>query len=336
MTTPALIQAAKLEWADEAPLRAPFPSTPYWVENYSWHVYDENQCVGVFVHMGRWWRNPRLWRHEVTVLLPDGVQLVSRAFAAGNEHSGPAAALLRKNVIEPGHSWRLAFSGPAQRSSFGEMSAGSLRDSFPENVDFELVFHGAGPVAMFPTTHDETWGRFHYEQHGGMSGQIVVAEREFVLEDAFAYRDHSRGPRDLSHHLGHNWIQGRLPDGTGFAVYQVWQTANGVESLALDRAFLMRADEIRNVPVLEAPPLTKSHDLTPGEFRVVLGGPDGRIAVNGEIVDTIPASLQPPFDWIHGFADNAQLFSISQPSRLRIDGAATSGWCERSYRVPCP
>jgi hypothetical protein len=331
MTNP--IVATTLSLADETPLGV-LPDVPYWVENYSWHVYDESVRAGVFAHVGRWWRDPSVWRQEVTVLLPDGLQLVSRAFARGSEQDGPPVGLLDKRVVSPGRSWRLLFDGPMQPTSFAAMRTGALMDSFPDAVQFDLTFEAASAVALFPSTPDETWGRFHYEQTGGMTGTIRYGGTEHVLRDAFAYRDHSRGPRDLAHHLGHNWIQARLPDGSGLAVYQVWQVENGVERLALDRAFFLRADQIVEAKVIESPHLTRSHDHVEAAFRVVLDTGAEAMTVDGELIDTIPASLRPPFDWIHGFAVDAELFSVSQPARLTIDGQALSGWCERSYRIP--
>lgn len=328
------IEAATVTLEDEVPVSGPLPDTEYWLENYAWHAYDATRHVGFFMHIGRWSLDPTIWRELIMVFLPEGKVVVNRSFGAGDTSRGPSGALLRFTCEQPGKLWRISYAGPARQSELATMLAGALPDFIPDRLVIDVEWAGESPVLMYPRTNDETWGRWHYEQTGSVSGTISLNGTEYRLEGGFGYRDHSRGPRELSHHGGSSWIHGRFPDGTAFSVFEVWQSREGREYRALSEAMLIHDSGPEYVEIIESPPRMRSLDSAVDPIRIELRKSDGTpLVIEGEILNSVAFSLSARFEWLYGNDGVQPLFGLEQPARFVCGDKVLDGYIERSFHA---
>ena len=93
-------------WIQERPL-AHVPDIPYWLENFAWDAYDPKARVAVWVHCGRWFRDPALWREFVLVVKDGREYFGRRAFGRLDDPHVLGAAALRLTCESPRLRWRL-------------------------------------------------------------------------------------------------------------------------------------------------------------------------------------------------------------------------------------
>lgn len=329
------LQYSQVNDSDELPV-AQIPPTPRWVENFCWHGYDLQSRVGAFVHLGRWPEDPDIWREQVFIFWPDGSVGVFRNYGRGHSLNGPAGSMLKAECLETGQRWRLRFHGPVWRADSSELLRGVLTDRFPQQATLDLTFEATTPILMYPHTEGESWGSSHYEQVGAVTGAISVNGEELLLERSFAYRDHSRGPRDLSRHTGSSWIQGLLPDGSSFSIFGIWQERDGEEYQALDEGTLITSEGPQTLDLVESAPRLRP------DLQGATDSFDIAIKVNGEpktlranIAATMPFALSPTFDWVYGARPGA-IVGLEQPIELVLDGQRLDGYCERTIRLVSP
>jgi len=174
-----------------------------------------------------------------------------------------------------------------------ELAAGQPAENQAVKVDVEVDFDGHLPAFFYPSVDNTTWGVSHYEQHGRVSGTIRCEDAEYRI-DGRAFRDHTRGPRNLSRFAGSNWIQGELPDGRGFVLFQVWSGDTDPPSTTLDEFTLVGpgpgpgpgAGAVERGRLVEGPGLDYLDDVE-SEMRIVAETSSGRLEIIGRPRNTM-------------------------------------------------
>lgn len=313
---------------DELPVRE-LPADRRWLENFCFDGYDHRRDVGFWIHCGRWWRDPSIWREQVQVYWPGGTYLVHRAWGWRPSDRGPSAALLDLACEEPGRRWRLRYRGPARATDTAELHRGPLPEGPQELLDLDLAFESALPVWHMTGIAGETWGRFHVEQTGTVRGRIRRGEHGIEMDGA-GWRDHSRGRRDVSGMARHCWIHGHLSRGRSFALTAIDNRVDGRLVRGLDR--LVVWDEgVLYEGACANPPFLDGPGLPPG-YAMTLEYPRGRIDVRAEVPRTLPHSTGGQMDCFDGVTPGlAHVVTYEQGSIFTVDGERFDGHTERSY-----
>jgi hypothetical protein len=320
------MKIADLRLEDEIPLRE-LPN-PDMSENYAWCGFDKDSGVGFFCHLGRWSQDRTLWREQLYLYLPDKTVLAYRGYGHNCHNNGPAAGIQKQTCLEPGRRWRLEHKGPTARYFPHELTRGPATEPFVSKVDFEVEFSGDLVPFMYPGSENTTWGHWHYEQVGSVQGRIIYEGNTYPL-NGFGFRDHTRGPRDLKHFCGSNWIQGRLPDGVGFALFQTWDRVEGKITPGLCELTLSTEDGLEKAEILDYPAFDSMDDLNE-PIAISFACSRGRVDIKGEPQNTMIFSASARHEILLGAArDKAPLLVAEQPMILRVGDETGVGHCER-------
>lgn len=198
------------------------PDIPHWSENYALAGFDPDAGVGIFFHLGRWRKDPDLWREMVTVLLTDGTVVAHRAIGNANvTKEGPGGPNLRMEILRDGQSQRWSFLGAARHQLVERLRDSLLADGPMERFEFSLTFDSEFPTWNLGASGENSSfaGHGHLEQIGRLTGEIGIGGRKMKF-DNFANRDHSRGPRLVGPLVRHHWFQGYLDNGIKFCAYE--------------------------------------------------------------------------------------------------------------------
>ncbi|HLY55819.1 MAG TPA: hypothetical protein VKS60_09705 [Stellaceae bacterium] len=327
-------------WDEELPVTG-IPAIPAWSENYCFDGYDPVNEAGCWLHLGRWPRNASIWREQVLLYLPRGDHLVIRGFGNHPVERGAGGALLKLQCLEPGSKWRLTYSGPARRLTVEQMMAGPhthLSEGPYVTVDMDLTFVATRRPWDFGELIGENWATFHYEQHGRLTGRIRYdapggGERTVEM-DGNAYRDHSRGPRELSNFGGFYWLHGQFPGGRAFSMVRSYKFENGVRSVGVARAVVFDGDRILPATAGELPILTDKN-LPPETYAFELESELGTMAIEARLLRVIAQSSDRYMDQYDGIATSeiGTHYCFEQPTEFRWNGLTGHGWTERAERA---
>jgi hypothetical protein len=331
-----LLKPEEFRWdvplADEV-LMETVPDIPYMSENFCFTGYDPVSRIGYYLHMGRWIGDPEVLREMLMVWLPNGSVLWAQAFGRGDCTLGPNVACGRLICEEPGKRIRIRYSGPMQLIRPAELVSPDPRPQVLHKVEVDLLFTGRWPSWYYPSTDNSSWARFHTEQLGGIKGFVQHRETKYAV-DGVAYRDHSRGPRNLTDLRGHTWIQGQFPGGEAFCFYRVWLMVDGKEVQALSEAKILRDGRFVSARVTSAPRGSTSLDVLQ-DFDIELQSESGTMKMHA-----IPKALSfysfgpTQSHYLPGIPYGALDFplqNIEQPTEFRLDGKIGHGHTERSY-----
>lgn len=318
-------------FADEVPL-VDLPTATDGSENYCYWGYDFERDIGFFAHLGRWSLDRAMWREQLYIFLPGGELLVHRGVGKGDTTNGPHSALQRHVCTEAGRGWTLHHHGPAMRYRAVDLAAGRTVDAQMELVHLDARFDGHLPAFFYPSAENTIWGVWHYEQNGRMSGTIELGG-ETLTFSGHAFRDHTRGPRNLSHFAGSNWMQGELPDGTGFALFEVWSAAEEPPATLLREMTLVTPDGVESATLIESPGIDSMDDLDAAQ-HIVFDCSRGRIEIVGTPRNTMTFSVYGRHEILLGVArGEAMLVATEQPLELSVNGRRSFGYSERCRRL---
>ena len=317
--------------ADELPTPIP-TNVELWSENYCFDAFDTTAGLGFWFHLGRWSKNPELWREQNKIFLPDGTVALWKTFGRRGEDQGPTAATLSMRNLEPGHRWLLEFDGPARRVQPEVLLQGALQDGPLEHLRFRFEFTSDRPIWQFgaDAEHAIVFST-HYEQHGTAVGRLSIGDETFEMTAGSAFRDHSRGPRKLSDLQRHLWLHGQLEDGRAFAVFQQ-QTSTADTDLGrgclIDGRNLVDARPVAGNGMLDR--LGNQHAPFSTTIETIYG--------QTLVIETVPgltvtSSFLVPYEKLHGVSPKAGHISIHQMATFTVDGGSGSGTVERAFAV---
>ncbi len=306
----------------------PLQDVESWSENYCFDAYDADAELGVWMHLGRWSKQPLLWREQTKIYLPDGTLLLWKTIGGRGEERGPSSATLRFECSSPGQ-WDLSFEGACRRVTLEQLRAGALPDGPLSRLTATLRFDSKQPVWDLGTdAGDQIWCTSHYEQPGRLTGTVDVDGVTFDLSGASAYRDHSRGPRNMKDLRRHVWIHGQTRVDEAFGLFYM----EVLGQRGLSRAFWTPGGgSIEEVEVI-APPFVDAADDLFAPFGFGLRFADGRqVDVKATPVTSVMSSFVVPYEKLHGVSDDASHVSCHQTTRFEIDGVPAVGMTERSF-----
>jgi hypothetical protein len=314
-----------LTYKQEVP--APLAQTPDASENYACWAYDFHSDVGIFAHLGRWSLDRKRWREQFYVFLPGNRLVVHRGVGGGDTAQGPRAAHQQQSCLEPGKRWRWQFSGPAVPYTSAELVAGQPAENPAVRLEVDLEFDGHLPAFFYPSVDNTTWGTWHYEQHGRIHGTVRFEDHEYHI-DGLAFRDHTRGPRNLTRFAGSNWIHGELPGGRGFALFQVYSAESDPPTLTLDEFTLVGPDSIETAKVLTAPDLRCLDDLD-APIQIIAETSSGLIDIEARPRNIMVFSVYGRHEILIGVArGKASLVVAERPLELVVNGQPAFGYAE--------
>jgi hypothetical protein len=325
------MQIRDLTLEEEAPLKV-LPDVPYFSENYAWHGYDHENRIGFYCHIGRWSEDRTLLREQMYVYLPDGTTTSYRSVGVGDCERGPEAGVQKQYCIAPGKHWRITHRGPSWHHRLEDLVKGRMLETFPQKLDLDIEFLADSPVFLYDSSNNLTWGRWHMEQLGRIKGRITFAGKTYQM-NGLGFRDHTRGPRNLKDFFAHNWIQGKLPDGTGFALYELWDRKDGEVTKPLSKATLLYGDRIEEAEVLAAPAFDSFDDIL-APIRISFRTASRRFDLEGEVQNNVLYSVDHQHNTLTGAARGyAPILCIEQPVKFMLDGQMVEGHCERCRRL---
>jgi hypothetical protein len=215
------------------------PDVPSWSENFAIACFDPRQNIHIFIHIGRWRQDPRLWRELFFISLPDGTTVyrrsVGNALATPN---GPGGSNLQIQVIQPFRELVWKYLGATRRVDRVIAQNTLPDDGLLERVQFELRFASDLPVwdLSSATLQSEAVGRAHIEQLGRITGTISVGRETYVI-DSIGNRDHSRGPRVVHAAFRHVWLHCVFDNGLQIMVYEFRSMEDGPPEMSEARVW---------------------------------------------------------------------------------------------------
>lgn len=185
-----------------------------WAENIQWNVRDADG-LGVMWHMGTMLEDPRLWHIVVAVTLSDGRVYSAKLVGPGVGNFGTPNAEL--TTLDPFCRWKFSFDGGMLDVTDHHGAEGAVADDrhHPVAIDLDL---SAAHAVWIPagSTQFGDWGKFHHEQAVNVNGTVTIAGKARELRGV-GHRDHSIGPRDMSHLRSAFWGNGIFESGWAFA-----------------------------------------------------------------------------------------------------------------------
>jgi hypothetical protein len=284
---------AYLTQADELP--HPIERTPLWSENYLSGAVFPAAGAAVWLHQSRVPEDPELWEEIFIIYLPGDRLLVAKGAALQRAQDGPGGAALTYRCLEPFAEWSKRFRGTARLITEADHLSSPMVDG-PSTVVDMLLSWRAGTPAYDMDVSEQPWARTssHYQQHMQVSGVIRFGEERLEVEGP-GMRDHSWGPRHLSHLGTHIWSYGAFPSGRAFMLfYHV--CADG--SRLLNTANLY--DDGALVPILlqGPPPLIERPEQAASAYTLSFARPD---------VTPLQVAAAPLRTSVMGFANHAEL-----------------------------
>jgi hypothetical protein len=211
-----------------------------------------------------------------------------------------------------------------------ELQRGALTEGPQALLVLELEFSSALPVWHMSGIDGEKWGRFHIEQVGRVHGSIRRGEQR-VQMDGSGWRDHSRGPRDVSAMGRHCWIHGRLSGERAFALTTIDNLVDGRFERGLNKVIVWDRGEIQEGRC-EDPPFLLASTPPPPRYAMTIHYPRGRIELAAELARSLPHSTAKHMDCFDGVTPEiAHVVTYEQGTVFTVDGERFDGHTERSF-----
>jgi hypothetical protein len=310
------------------------PAEGGWRENYCFDGYDPVTDIGFWIHMGRWPHDPGLWREQVLVYALDGTFVLHRGWGVRDSVGGPKGALLELTCLQPGAEWHIGYRGPARRTRPEELS-GPLPEIEQGLLELDLTFSTRDELwLMGHEVEGQEWANAHGEHTGRVAGTLRVGGAEPIPVDSFAWRDHSRGPRNLTGHRRHCWIHGELPGGRTFALTTIESQNETGEGENFAQAVVWSAGKAYAAEC-PSPPYIDRFDVPPDGYTMRLKSEVGTFEITAETPRSLPHSTMVNGDAVDGVARaGAHIVTWEQGTVFRVDGGSYAGHSERSHWIP--
>lgn len=324
-----------LSLAEELPV-SEIPDVVDWSENYAFVGYDFDSRIGFCAYINRWVKNPKIFREQLFLYLPDGSVLSHISMGTATTGQTFRAGCLCMHCAEPGGRWVISYEGPMRHDKLDGLLKEPVKEGNPHNVRFGVEIQHAAPVWMFPRAEgNASYGKFHYEQMGTCRGSFTFNG----VDHAFAaptYRDHTRGPRNLQNYDSHIWLQLHFPAGPSFSAYNMWHNDDGIVTKILDLGTSVRPGELTAATLDSSTRLTSLTDI--GDRVCVQVTLEGRtVDLVGDPIATLIYSFTKDVEFLYGAVPSiAEFFSIEQPILFTGPDGPVQGYLQRSGSYPTP
>ncbi|MGE4432183.1 MAG: hypothetical protein AB7E05_15740 [Sphingobium sp.] len=315
---------------DELPVET-IPAIEYWSENFAFYGYDFERRIGFVVYVGRWVRDPSLWREQLYIYLPDGSILSYRTIGPQAEGPDISAGCVKLRCIKPGRHWRIGFKGAMRHDTTSALITEPIPEGAPHLVELNVDVDCTLPVAMMPVTDNMSYGKFHFEQMIDVSGAVKFNGENLPFSGP-GYRDHSRGPRHLVDYDGHVWLQLFSPETARFSGYQMWSIQNGQSAQILDKAFGIGSTDFGPAAFNRSVRLSSLANIDDAVHLDLTVG-DRRLSLTGKPLANMPSSFTRKFDFYSGASSRADFVCIDQPILFENDDVTIPGYLQRSFRT---
>jgi hypothetical protein len=323
-----MIKGYELRLEDELPIIS-LPDISEWSENYAFIGYDFQSKVGFCAYIGRWVKNPNIFREQLYLYLPDGSILSHISMGKPGSKDVITAGCLELRCEKPGGRWRISFDGPMRHDSLTQLKSEPVLQGQPHAVSFDVIIDHNSPTWMFPRADNTTFGNFHYEQVGQCQGSVKFNEKKFSFAAA-TYRDHTRGPRNFFHFDSHIWLQLHFPGGPSFSTYQVWHNQGGKCQQSLNLGTSVRPDELREASLLNSPKL-ESLDNFMDPVTAVVSLEGREIELVGKPVAALAYSFSRDVEFYYGLIPSQVAFyCMEQPLIFESEEGPVYGYIQRS------
>jgi hypothetical protein len=317
---------------DEYPIKE-IPDTPMWSENFFLAGFNPQTGTSIFFSIGRWVCNPTLWRQLLMVSLPDGRIIYNRGFINGHQPSGPGGNLSSFEIVKPGKQVRLSFNGPVDKSNYEDLQTVGSRNGSVLPCKVDLLFDASAPMWNMSGDSVEAStiaGSLHTEQIGRINGSIEYAGEQYVFEDGYAIRDHSRGVRDIADYRHHSWLNGCFPDGRAFYAYTM--SRHSGEQSGMSNAVVCQGENIYPASVRYMDVVTSSNDGWKTQ-KMILDSELGEMQVDiVKVLSSKPISLTYPFEVLPGLSPHINAaMEFDEAVQLSWNGQEGVGWSERGF-----
>ncbi len=299
---------------------------PMWSETYGWTAYDPERRVGIYIHQGTSFFDPRLWRNVFVCLLPDGHLFMSKEYGRRPGERSTGSPVLNATCETPLERWTVRFDGAGRKVTRAEDRAGLIRDGLPVPARMELTYEGSAPVWEYGAAmKTQKWGHFHHEQPCRVSGTVAVAGEDFAFSGT-GYRDHSKGPRDLTGFEGDHWLHAEFPSGRAFCAVEIFHED---PARHLRRGFVYDGATYHDVEVVSLP-LLGDCAADPAAVLLELETPSGPAKITGEIQTAMQLTHKAPTEFCLGTDVDSpdDLTIIETMTRYTWDGEVGYGLCE--------
>jgi hypothetical protein len=318
---------------DEYPIQQ-IPDTPWWSENYALMGSDPATRKGLFFGAGRWHGDRSIWRELMLIALPDGRIIFAKGYGRNGTEKGPGGAFGRLEVLQPGRKLRLTYDGPVWQSTYDELFARGFREGATGRCKLDVTFESAAPIWNMKGDSPgaaSVAGAIHVEQVGRINGVVEYADEVHPFNGGYSIRDHSRGPRDISHYKAHCWTSGYFAaSDTAYYVYAM--QLQDIPGLAMSNAAIVRAGRCYPATVVNID-LPKKLDDVKALVSLTLSSELGDMQVEViELLTRFPTGMVRPYDTIIGSRAAQRCVAFTDgPTRVRWDENEGFGWSELGY-----
>ena len=321
-----------LSTEEEQPFKV-IPDAPFISENYAFYAYDFEKHTGYVAYVGRWVKNPKIWREQLFIYLPDGSVLAHMRLGPAPDGVGPSGGSMRFKHDPEKQTWRISFDGAMRHASYDEYRNEPINEGRPQPVTFEVLVDSKLPVVMMPPSKNTTFGNSHYEQMGTGVGSVNFGGKRYDFS-GLGYRDHSRGPRQLGSLEGHLWLQLFFPEGPAFTAYHVWVSQEGKLVQALDKTLSVRPDGFGEASLATALRLPSIDTvLDPMEIDVTVEGKHYHLRTK-PIVPPLLTSFNGEVDFFFGYTPSlGEFVGTEYPLMFEYEGGQVPGYMQRSTRI---
>jgi hypothetical protein len=319
----------RLTREDEFPVTN-IPDLPLWSENYCFDGYDGASGIGFWLHIGRPSHHRELLCELIYIYLPDDEFLVYKNYSRNIGQVSPIGSALSFECVEPYRTWKLHYFGIARHVTRAELMSGPFADGVSTLVEFDIDWNAITPVwNIGAKAEKQIWCTGHYEQAGAATGRLRFEGKTFEFRSA-AYRDHSRGPRDVSQMLHHAWIHGSFPDGRAFGMFEM--RVLGAQERNLSEGFVFADGKMYEAAIGSAP-LLRTQDDVYRPYELLMTGEFGEYGISGVPQHSVPQSLRPPNENMLGTVEDASHLVFQESTQFQLGGATGHGHTERSLRL---
>jgi hypothetical protein len=257
----------------------PLLDIPLWSETYLWCMWDPTQRVGIYMHQGTAFFDQTVWRSTITVCLPDGRMVQAKHYGRPTAPQSSGCEALGVTWVEPLTEWNVRLDGACQITTREANRTRLQTDGVPSGATIDLTFRATNDLLNHGEVH---WGKLHHNQHCWVTGRLQVAGFDLELSGP-GYKDHSRGPRDLSEYIGSDFIWAAFPSGTTLIATDIFFRTSDYD---FSYCLVNRDGTYEPAEIVSMPSLTAAAD-DPAAVSFVLDEGGGPVEITGRIEQAI-------------------------------------------------